>query len=238
MVYSFEQAKAGLSHPGGVRREYGVFGELVSEPKFFSLRKVIFQEGWEGNFNFGGTIGYVETGKLKINGNDFPRGSVIKPSSKYGFQHNLKILEKSHVYFFGGPKDYRKEIHSELTIEGTFDRILDRPWGSIETIVSNEKFAGKRIFMRAGKQSSLEFHKEKKEAYFLHSGKLKVGVRVEKAKNKSIILNPADVLSIPECMMHMRICLEDCVIFEISTKDDDVHTHFPQDGEKYEHIED
>ena len=91
--------------------------------------------------------------------------------------------------------------------------------------------------MRAGTQSSMEYHVKKQEAYYIESGRLKVGTRIGRAKNTSLVLNKGDVFHIPVGFMHMRIALEDTVIIEFSTLDDDADSHIVEDGKIYKHIE-
>ena len=122
-----------------------------------------------------------------------------------------------------------------INVKKTFD-FREKYWGSIESIVADD-YAGKRIFMKKGGQSSLEYHIRKKEAYYIESGKLKVGLRVGRAENRSLILYPGEVYVVPQGLMHMRIALEDSVIMEISTKDDDKDSHLVEDGQKYTHQE-
>ena len=55
--------------------------------------------------------------------------------------------------------------------------------------------------MKAGTQSSMEYHVKKDEYYYIQSGKLKVGMRIGRAKNKSIILEKGDVFHIPPGLM-------------------------------------
>src|ERR1700691_3495588 len=63
--------------------------------------------------------------------------------------------------------------------------VREKYWGRIETIASGD-VAAKRIFVRKGGQSSLEYHVEKSESYYIHSGLLKVGLRIGRAENRSI----------------------------------------------------
>ena len=83
----------------------------------------------------------------------------------------------------------------------------------------------------------MEYHIKKEESYFIESGKLKLGTRIGRAKNTSLILNQGDVFHIPQGFMHMRIALEDTVIIELSTLDDDTDSHIVEDGKTYKHIE-
>jgi quercetin dioxygenase-like cupin family protein len=83
----------------------------------------------------------------------------------------------------------------------------------------------------------MEYHIKKEESYYIESGKLKVGTRIGRAKNTSIILNEGDVFHIPVGFMHMRMALEDTVIIEFSTLDADCDSHIVEDGKIYKHIE-
>ena len=114
---------------------------------------------------------------------------------------------------------------------------VEKYWGYMETLFDNELYTVKRIFMRKGTQSSLEYHVKKKETYFIESGKLKVGIRTGRAKNSSFIMHPGELFDIKPGLMHMRIALEDTVIIEHSTKDDDGDSHIVEDGKKYKHVE-
>lgn len=116
-------------------------------------------------------------------------------------------------------------------------KFVEKYWGDMTTIFEDDVHSVKRIFMRAGTQSSMEFHIKKKEMYYIESGDLKVGVRIGRAKNKSLILKKGDVFHIEPGLMHMRIALTDVVIIEVSTKDDDGDSHIVEDGVKYVHKE-
>ena len=114
---------------------------------------------------------------------------------------------------------------------------VDKYWGNMKTLFEGEDYTIKRIYMNAGTQSSLEYHVKKKESYYIESGILKVGIRIGRAENKSLILEEGDVFHIPVGLMHMRIALTDCVIIECSTKDDDGDSHIVEDGRNYMHKE-
>jgi mannose-6-phosphate isomerase-like protein (cupin superfamily) len=115
---------------------------------------------------------------------------------------------------------------------------LKKYWGEITTLISTEDYCLKRIFMKKDSQSSLEFHVNKKESYYIESGKLKIGFRIGRAINKSKIINKGEVIHINPGLMHMRIALEDTVIIEVSTKDSDSDSHLVEDGKKYKFKED
>ena len=114
----------------------------------------------------------------------------------------------------------------------------EKYWGYMSTLFDQDGYSIKKIFMRAGTQSSMEYHVHKKESYYIEKGKLKIGTRIGRAKNTSLILNQGDVFHIPVGFMHMRIALEDTVIIEFSTLDDDADSHIVEDGKTYIHKED
>jgi len=114
--------------------------------------------------------------------------------------------------------------------------VRQKYWGRIETILDGD-VAGKRIFVNKGCQSSLEFHVEKHETYFIHSGLLRLGLRVGRAENRSIVLGAGDSYDVRPGVMHMRMALEDTVIIEVSTRDQDADSFIVEDGQSYTHID-
>jgi len=110
-------------------------------------------------------------------------------------------------------------------------------WGNMKTLFENDQYSVKRIFMEKGTQSSMEYHIKKQESYYIEYGRLRVGTRIGRAKNTSLILEQGDVFHIPTGFMHMRIALEDTVIIEFSTLDDDTDSHIVEDGKTYKHID-
>jgi len=114
--------------------------------------------------------------------------------------------------------------------------VRQKYWGRIETILSDD-VAAKRIFVEKGGQSSLEYHVEKRESYYIHSGLLKVGLRIGRAENYSIVMTAGDSYDVRPGVMHMRMGLEDTVIIEVSTRDNDADSYLVEDGQSYIHID-
>jgi mannose-6-phosphate isomerase-like protein (cupin superfamily) len=166
--------------------------------------------------------------------------------------HAFSSIEGAELYVFGpsgaaeavlveSPENVRRVFSPEdrNTLpkigEPTTDR-REKYWGSIETIAGGE-VAAKRIFVRKDGQSSLEFHVHKYESYWIQSGVLKVGLRVGRAENHSLVLRAGESYDITPGVMHMRIALEDTVIIEVSTRDSDADSFLVEDGQTYQHIE-
>ena len=112
-------------------------------------------------------------------------------------------------------------------------KTIDKYWGNMSTLFETDDYSIKKIFMKKGSQSSMEFHIKKEESYYIDSGKLKVGLRIGRGENKSVILEEGDVFHIKPGLVHMRIALEDTIIIEASTKDDDGDSYLIEDGKTY-----
>lgn len=96
---------------------------------------------------------------------------------------------------------------------------VKKVWGEEEVIVNNPMYCGKLLKIRKGAKSSLHYHKEKHETFYVLSG----GVTLE-MDHYSVNLYPAQSAVIaPDCA-HRFEGLEDSVIIEFSThhSDDDV----------------
>jgi len=169
--------------------------------------------------------------------------------------HSILGITESIVYFFSNGFQAKDLHYTETTkkAENDLKNFLElaeknkiRPknttdfrkkyWGSIETIVDKD-YCGKKIVMEKNTQNSLEVHCKKHETYFVHSGKVKIGLRLGRAENKSILLKKGEVFNIPPGLIHMKIAPQKCTIIEISTKDDDSDSHLVEDGIKYVHKE-
>ena len=115
--------------------------------------------------------------------------------------------------------------------------VRSKYWGRIESIVSDDEIAAKRIYVQTGGQGSLEYHVEKRETYYIHSGKVKVGLRIGRAENRSIVMTPGESYDVRPGVMHLRIGLEDTVIIEVSTRDSDSDSYLVEDGQTYRHVD-
>lgn len=170
------------------------------------------------------------------------------------FPHAAASLTGAIIYLFGprAPEGLRSiPLETEASARAAL-RALDpaslpsigRPttdvrekyWGRIETILSAD-VAAKRIFVRKGGQSSLEYHVEKSESYYIHSGLLRVGLRIGRAENRSIVMSAGQSYDVRPGVMHMRMGLEDTVILEVSTRDSDSDSYLVEDGQTYRHID-
>lgn len=233
------------------RPEYGLFrldlDQGESRPLHFHRTQAVTYLVEEGRVLLREKDGQGRTGSRLVT-----KGGVFR--AEPGVAHGFYGVEASVVYGFTGAGPLREVFLVEEPAEAaqscerivsfgsyeeradhTFD-LRQKYWGTIETVVSGE-ISGKRIQLRPRSQSSLEFHCHKVETYYVHSGKVKVGLRVGRGENKSLITEGGEAFDIPPGLMHMRMGIEDSVIIEVSTRDDDADSHLVEDGRTYQHVE-
>jgi len=236
MPHKFEEIKKNLSHPKVVSENYGNSVAAIRTPEF-SLERQFLKKGRVFNIRFPGVV-YVESGNLFVQEKDpYDRSKDLDLIQGFAFNNpaltdtHFTVLEDTITYFIRG--NGQIEAPAPGVISPTFND-KDTYWGRIETFAAGD-FTGKKMTMKKGTQSSLEYHLQKKEAYYLEEGELELGLRTDRAVNNSVVLRPGDVFVIPQGLMHMRIAHQDTVIIEASTRDSDTDTYFVEDGKTYKH---
>ena len=139
----------------------------------------------------------------------------------------VEALEDSTLYAFYGPASNQAAATQNAVSAPTDFR--DKYWGNIQTMV-NAEYTGKRLFFRKGQNSSLHFHCNKVETYFIHSGELFVRLRAGRGEDRFFTLRAGDTLLIPPGLMHQDGGAADTVIIEISTHDEDSDSFIVEDG--------
>ena len=135
-----------------------------------------------------------------------------------------------------------------------------KPWGYEMWMAdqNNNKFALKKIFIKAPYQSSIQFHEYKEESIFIQSGKGILHysddkIDIEKFKKnlytadeinliiknlKKIDLNPGHSINVKTGFVHSIEAIEDITIFEASTLElEDVFRLNDKYGRFHGHIE-
>lgn len=169
---------------------------------------------------------FVEEGAFEVCGAPGGRHKLVNIAP--GSRVRLRGLYPATAYIFRGPAGPESKTG---TSEATSD-LRSKYWGSIETIV-NAGYTGKRLFFRKGKHSSLHFHCAKMETYFIHSGCLLVRLRAGRGQDRWFTLRPGTILNIPPGLMHQSGAIEDTVIMEVSTHDEDSDSFLVEDGERF-----
>ena len=165
----------------------------------------------------------------KVNLNEFYKESVI-----YFF--STSNLENFNLFDLIEKVEIEAETINSIDPNKNFD-FREKYWGSIESIFSDEKISGKIMRANKGITGSLEYHLNKYESYYIAEGILTVGLRVGRAENTSVIMKKNNSFSMFPGLMHCRIPIEDVLIIEISTKDEDSDSYIVEDGQNYIHIE-
>jgi mannose-6-phosphate isomerase len=97
-------------------------------------------------------------------------------------------------------------------------RRIDKPWGHELIWAEGEQYVGKVLFVAAGHALSLQFHREKDESWYVHSGRAKVelGDAGEAVLVEEIVTAGAAFRFRPGTV-HRVTALEDTTILEVST---------------------
>jgi mannose-6-phosphate isomerase-like protein (cupin superfamily) len=178
-----------------------------------------------------------------------PEGKVVPIPAH--LVYGLSSEGRAVAYFAGDPVDDLRAVPVETRAaavaavkalgavapggEDTSD-VREKYWGRIETFCTGDTSA-KRLLVLKDAKGSMEFHVEKTETYWVHSGLLKVGLRVGRAENRSFLLKAGESYDIYPGVMHLRTAIEDTVIIEAGTRDSDADSHLVEDGQTYTHID-
>jgi mannose-6-phosphate isomerase-like protein (cupin superfamily) len=208
--------------------EPGKLRSLLTARAEYALEKLLLRPGDEHEVatspGEGATI-FAEAGALHA---DPLAGAHKRVHVASGSRVRLRASELTSGYIFRGPAGPDGETAG---FPATFD-LRSKYWGSIESIV-NAGYTGKRLFFRRGKHSSLHFHCAKMETYFIHSGRLLVRLRAGRGQDRWFPLAAGTLLHIPPGLMHQSGALEDTVIMEVSTHDEDADSFLVEDGERF-----
>jgi mannose-6-phosphate isomerase len=100
---------------------------------------------------------------------------------------------------------------------------VEKPWGYELVYATTDRYCGKVIFIRAGEQLSLQFHRTKDETVYVHSGRLELEIG-EPGKNLDTeVVGPGRAFRLTAGTVHRMRALEDTTVLEVSTPEiDDV----------------
>jgi quercetin dioxygenase-like cupin family protein len=100
---------------------------------------------------------------------------------------------------------------------------LEKPWGYELVYAATEEYCGKVIFIRAGEELSLQFHREKDETIYVQSGRVEFEVGDPGKPVDTEVIAPGRAFHLAPGTVHRLRALEDTVILEVSTPElDDV----------------
>ena len=93
---------------------------------------------------------------------------------------------------------------------------VDKPWGYELHWAKTDRYVGKLIHVNKGHALSLQYHNQKDETIFLHSGKLLFEIEID-GKLTEREMTPGERVHITPKTVHRMTAIEDSDIFEVST---------------------
>jgi quercetin dioxygenase-like cupin family protein len=116
-----------------------------------------------------------------------------------------------------------KQVTPNTPIGFTTSVVVPKGWGREIQIVNNINYAGKLlIYDKSGATSSMHFHLEKSESFYVLSGEFSLNYYdLEKATLLNKIVKNGDVIDIPAGNPHQLVCVQPGTIIEFSTTDYD-----------------
>ncbi len=96
-------------------------------------------------------------------------------------------------------------------------RRVEKPWGHEIWWAETEHYVGKLLYVSAGHRLSLQLHREKDEASYLYSGRLRLtrGTTADDLEEEEI--GPGHAWRIEPRTVHSIEAIEDSVVLEVST---------------------
>ena len=94
---------------------------------------------------------------------------------------------------------------------------IEKPWGYELVYASTDRYSGKLLFIKAGEQLSLQFHKKKDETIYVHSGRVEFEIGDPGKPIDTEVVAPGRAFHLPAGTVHRIRALEDTVILEVST---------------------
>lgn len=102
-------------------------------------------------------------------------------------------------------------MNSDRNQENSISKV-DKPWGQELILAANELYSGKILMVNKGCRTSLQYHEDKDETFYLYSGKITVeidGKEISPTRNESIRIRPQ--------VVHRISAIETSIILEVST---------------------
>jgi mannose-6-phosphate isomerase-like protein (cupin superfamily) len=94
----------------------------------------------------------------------------------------------------------------------------EKPWGWELLWACSDTYAGKLLFVEAGHQLSLQFHRAKDESWYVQSGRAELEMALPGvATPNSEVVGPGAAFRIRPGTVHRIRALEDTLVLEVST---------------------
>ena len=97
-------------------------------------------------------------------------------------------------------------------------RRVEKPWGWELIWAEADAYCGKQLFVREGCALSLQFHREKDETIYVHSGRVEFTIgEAGSATPFTEVVGPGAAFHITPGTVHRMRALEDALLLEVST---------------------
>jgi mannose-6-phosphate isomerase len=98
---------------------------------------------------------------------------------------------------------------------------VEKPWGYELVYAATDRYAGKVIFIKAGEELSLQFHRKKDETIYVQSGRVEFEIGDPGKPVDTEVIAPGRAFHLAAGTVHRIRALEDTVILEVSTPEFD-----------------
>jgi mannose-6-phosphate isomerase-like protein (cupin superfamily) len=96
-------------------------------------------------------------------------------------------------------------------------RRVEKPWGWELVWAETESYVGKLLFVRAGHALSLQYHRQKDEAWLVQEGRASLQLGSLDGPLDTLEIGPGDAFRYRPGTVHRVRALEDTLIVEVST---------------------
>ena len=94
---------------------------------------------------------------------------------------------------------------------------IEKPWGFELVFAATERYCGKVIFVKAGEELSLQFHRSKDETIFVQSGRAEFEIGDPGGTLDVEVVAPGRAFHLAAGTVHRVRAIEDTVLLEVST---------------------
>lgn len=108
-----------------------------------------------------------------------------------------------------------------MFLDGSEMNYVPKRWGYEIWICNNDKYCGKKLFIRQGKFCSYHFHKIKDEVLFVDSGQILMGIGTKMKCKEVLTINAGSAYHVKPGVVHQMFAVVDTMILEFSTKHSD-----------------
>ena len=96
-------------------------------------------------------------------------------------------------------------------------RKVEKPWGYELLWATTDIYCGKLLFVRAGEELSLQFHRQKDETIYVHQGRVRFEIGEEEGALAADVVGPGAAFHLRPGTVHRLRALEDSLLLEVST---------------------